>query len=145
MRYKTLFRLGLKFLGIILIVYSVPTVFRQAGDFLLTYYAPTNPNTTAFPRATQQWWGGYVYMLEPVLRLIIGLYLLLGGAWIVDLAIPSNRPYCPECGFDLSKHRGAICPECGTHIPREIARQLDERGSTADDGKVRARTPTEEP
>lgn len=47
----------------------------------------------------------------------IGLYLFFGGEWVVNLAIASNRPYCPECGYDLSRATGPVCPECGTLLP----------------------------
>jgi hypothetical protein len=48
----------------------------------------------------------------------LGFYLFFGRKWIVNLAIPSNRPYCAECGYDLSQTRSLRCPECGTPVPR---------------------------
>ncbi|MGB7157408.1 MAG: hypothetical protein WBD40_05045 [Tepidisphaeraceae bacterium] len=29
-------------------------------------------------------------------------------------AIPGNRPYCHECGYDLTNAVGHVCVECGT-------------------------------
>ncbi len=55
-------------------------------------------------------------LIGPAIRGAFGLYLFLGGNWIVNLAIPGNRPYCPECGYDLSGAPGKRCPECGTPI-----------------------------
>jgi hypothetical protein len=66
---------------------------------------------------TQQWW---YYILQPAAGLVqmgIGAYFFFGGEWIVNRAIPSNRPYCPECGYDLSKSRSERCPECGVTLP----------------------------
>ena len=34
-------------------------------------------------------------------------------------AARSNRPYCPECGYDLSKATSGNCPECGVKLPRD--------------------------
>ena len=47
---------------------------------------------------------------------ILGLYLFLGGRWIVDKSIPSNRRYCHECGYDLTHTDSNCCPECGTEF-----------------------------
>ena len=41
-------------------------------------------------------------------------YLFFGGKWIADKAIPGNRPYCHECGYDLTNAVGNVCTECGT-------------------------------
>jgi hypothetical protein len=49
------------------------------------------------------------------------MYLLIGGKWIADFAIPSNRPYCPNCGYDLSHYSGERCPECGVTWPARDA------------------------
>ena len=46
----------------------------------------------------------------------LGLYLRLGGRRIADLAILSNRPYCPECGYDNSNATEKCCPECSLRI-----------------------------
>jgi predicted amidophosphoribosyltransferase len=47
------------------------------------------------------------------LQIAIGVYLVFGAPWLVNRFIPSNRPYCIECGYDLSKSNSANCPECG--------------------------------
>jgi hypothetical protein len=104
MKYKTLFRLGLKLIGILLTAQGValfvsqllwiPEMLRQmvgAGDFYV--YA-------------QITWGAC--------QILLGLYLFFGGKWVIDKAIPGNRPYCPECGYDLTGGTGRHCPECGT-------------------------------
>ncbi len=32
---------------------------------------------------------------------------------IVRAAVRRRRGQCPQCGYDLARHRGAVCPECG--------------------------------
>jgi predicted amidophosphoribosyltransferase len=51
-----------------------------------------------------------------------GLYLFFGGKWIVDLAIPGNRPYCQECGYDLTGAHRDRCPECDTPFRPDTVR-----------------------
>jgi hypothetical protein len=67
--------------------------------------------------------GPWQYMLTqlfaPLLQLAAGLYLFFGGKWVADKAIPSNRPYCHECGYDLTGAVGNICAECGTPFKSE--------------------------
>ena len=58
-----------------------------------------------------------------VVQLGLGLYLLFSGRWIADLAIPSNRPYCPECGYDNSEATGKCCPECGVPVVSHETRE----------------------
>ncbi len=52
--------------------------------------------------------------VSPLVQLGLGAYLFFGGKWIVDQAIPGNRPYCHECGYDLTNAAGSVCAECGT-------------------------------
>ena len=56
-------------------------------------------------------------LITPLLQFGVGAYLFLDGEWVINFVIPSNRPYCPECGYDLTGSREPLCPECGTHVP----------------------------
>ena len=56
------------------------------------------------------------HLLFAFVFIIAGVYLFFGGRWIADKAIPGNRPYCYECGYDLSNYVGERCPECGTPV-----------------------------
>lgn len=108
MKYKTLFRLLLKFFGVWLIAHGIIEV---VGDLLV--FAQHVHRRSGFGFIFNNWWG----LLAPakiVVQIGIGMYLFFGGRWIVNLAIPSNRPYCHECGYELTRTDGNACPECGT-------------------------------
>ena len=104
MKYKTLFRLMLKAIGVFCIAIQGPQFiyfFQRGGSF-------------AVGETLMQF-------LHPMVAIAIGLYLFFGGRWIVDTAIPSNRPYCHECGYDLTGAVGNVCNECGTAFRSEAA------------------------
>ena len=102
MKYKTLFRLLVKGIGLFLAAFGVAFLPNIILSTILSWNSgPTN-----------LWvWGT---MLGGALPVALGIYLFFGGKWIVNLAIPSNRPYCPECAYDLTGAAVERCPECGT-------------------------------
>ena len=65
-------------------------------------------------------WGTFhlVNWTDLLFRLGLGLYLFLGGGWIVSrifLGLEEGR--CPKCGYDMTGlDDGAVCPECGEQI-----------------------------
>jgi len=106
MKYKTLFRVLMKVAGVWLFASAVPN--------LVTILAVMMQGWTTAPLG-QRFSYQYLYgVVGPICQLAIGAYLFLGGAWIVDMAIPGNRPYCHECGYDLTGAEGNVCNECGT-------------------------------
>lgn len=106
MKYKTLFRVLLKVIGVWLVVEGLAAV-----SWLMTTILGQDAG------AALVMWAGQI--AHASVELGLGLYLFFGGQWIADLAIPGNRPYCHECGYDLSKVTREICPECGTTFRRE--------------------------
>ncbi|MCA9309612.1 MAG: hypothetical protein KDA21_00265 [Phycisphaerales bacterium] len=108
MKYKTLFRLAVKYMGLWIIVSTSLQVLqilwlvvseRLLGFQDIIEIARDNVAT-----------GTLVIILA---ELGLGLYFFFGGEWIVNLAIPGNRSYCHECGYEQKDTTGNACPECG--------------------------------
>ena len=97
MKYKTLFRMLLKAIGIL--------VFIQGIGMFLSHVGYVTMGMVAF---------AVVGAVGGALQMLVGLYLFFGGKWIADKAIPGNRPYCHESGYDLTNAAGNLCAECGT-------------------------------
>ena len=111
MKYKTLFRVVLKLIGVYLVAMALASAATHAMNLIARHgrMGPVGswPVLVWFPLAGS------------AVKAAIGLYLFFGGRWIINLAIPGNRPYCPECGYDLSGSPGGRCPECGTAVPSD--------------------------
>ena len=111
MKYKTLFRVLLKAVGVLLFVQGCFYLMNYGGSLLVYLAQGMGP--------PMGWMIGG--LIGAILQMAIGLYLFFGGKWVVDKAIPGNRPYCHECGYDLTGLQRNRCPECDTPFnPQEV-------------------------
>ena len=106
MKYKTLFRVLLKAIGVFVFAEGISSMFMSVG------YAFMGIENYYFVFSTA----------GSLAQVAFGLYLFFGGRWLADKAIPGNRPYCHECGYDLTDAAGNLCSECGTPFkPAEVS------------------------
>jgi hypothetical protein len=118
MKHKTWFRLVLKAIGILVLAFSAPHLLWVGGASLLEAILTASPAPGSVVPFFVNWDYEWRTLFYNGIEVAFGLYLLFGGKWLVNKCIPSNRPYCPECGYDLSKSSDASCPECGVGLPK---------------------------
>jgi hypothetical protein len=128
MKHKAWFRLLLKAIGVLSIVLSLPEFVAASIGFV----SEGIQSGFAQFEFIELLVSILYYVGKPAIGIGIGLYLIFGGAWLVNLCIPSNRPYCPECGYDLSESSHDRCPECGVNIAHMfVTRIKEDRPSTS--------------
>lgn len=113
MKYKTLFQLAIKLVGVLIVAEALARNLVFWLSLLIAGYASWN-------------WAALTVPLGHGFSIAIGIYLFFGGRWIVNLGIPGNRPYCPECAYDLTGAVEPRCPECGTPFRWEDVRPKTE-------------------
>ncbi len=106
MKYKTLCRLLIKLVGLYFVAAALSTL-GPAMWGAISYIR----NGEGMGRALYVGW-----MVVPCGNLLTGILLIRASGWIASILIPSNRPYCHECGYDLTGAMGSVCPECGTEF-----------------------------
>jgi hypothetical protein len=110
MKYKSFARILLKVLGVYFAVLGSAGTLQYVGNWLTNLLSIGNlvrVSVYSLP----------FYACGQAIELGFGLYLFFGGKWVLDRIIPSNRPYCHECGYDLSHNASPQCPKCGVPTP----------------------------
>jgi len=110
MRYKTFTRLLIKLMGIYFLLGGLVSLVASVIYLLMAMSEYGNYgglSLIAYPVS----WG-----VSSLASAGIGLFLLLASDWVVGLLIPSNRPYCPNCGYELTGNTRPQCPECGVDL-----------------------------
>lgn len=130
MKHKTWFRLVVKALGLYCMAMGIPELLATAAWVIQTLLSDD-----------AQTWSASTYLstslVGPMAFVGVGLWLFLGAGWFANLAIPSNREYCPECGYDISKSSEATCPECGTARVAAQPRASDSASAAAAEERSR--------
>ena len=118
MKHKTLFRLSLRLLGLVLLGFGIPQFITALVGIFSMLFGTFGTGASSFSMPFQ--WSTIGWALGPLFQLVFAAYLLIGGEWIVNRFIPSNRPYCPDCGYDVSGSSVEQCPECGSLLPMNV-------------------------
>lgn len=109
MKYRTLFRLLLKVVGVLIVANHISALLYPIRAVLGVWTGNRSTGCGCVPGI-----GGLLYDIIPtVLQVAVGLYLFFDGEWLVNKAIPRNPPFCFECGHDLTGLEGH-CPGCDT-------------------------------
>lgn len=115
MKYKTLTRLAVRLIGLWFLIQGAASLPQGLFPLLLSLA------TVGVP------WRELMFFLvegaSSVVQLAAGAFLFRGGSSVVDYLIPSNRPYCHECGYELTLPASKHCPECGTEHGRPVSQQ----------------------
>ena len=123
MKHKSWFRLVLKAIGIVLIGLGIPEILRHGTQYVRWYFMAA-AGRGSVPPWMPTWFDALLVLLPGLVQVALGLVVLLRTHWIADWIIPSNRPYCPECGYDLSMNDGEHCTECGVRLPEPLQREI---------------------
>ena len=111
MKYKTLVRLVLKLMGVWFFVSGTAAALPQLGWIgEMLFQSAWPPGAPVF--------ASLFGVLASCFTAGFGCYLFFDGAWVLAKIIP-DRPYCHECGYDLTGTESTRCPECGTPFDRE--------------------------
>jgi hypothetical protein len=125
MKYKTQFRLGIKGVALITFLITSPILLYIIMLAISLFIQGTGMFFS---------WTDLLIPFALSLPTVLSIYVFFRPNLIVNLAIPSNKPYCPECGYPLTKPIPNHCSECGTALPNDLVGAVNQSDtSTGED------------
>jgi hypothetical protein len=116
MKYKTQFRLAVQAIAVFILLLSSP---------LLVYFMYGVIQGYENEAYLYMDWYEYIFYGMILLPSFLATLLFFRPNLVVNLAIPSNKPYCPECGYRLTKPILDHCAECGTALPKDLRDEIN--------------------
>lgn len=109
MKYKTLFNTLCKLLGVYFVLVGCTGILQSLCYVTVYWFQMSQMGGAVWSIMWSSTASGIAHILETA----AGLFIFCKSRTIADLAIPGNRPYCPEWGYDLTGNVSGNCPECG--------------------------------
>lgn len=111
MNHRMIFRMAIKAAGLFILVQALPQVVNEVA-----YHIDWAISVAHGALGRYDW----IYRLRSltIIGFLVGcgLYLLLGGTWLVNKCVPLGA-LCEACGYNISHCTGDRCPECGSKLP----------------------------
>lgn len=105
----------MKAIGILVIALALPHIIAMVWVIVMDFRS-----SGWIGLSWDSWFVGH--LLGYLASVGVGCYLLFFGEWLLNQIIPSNRRYCPDCGYDVSEPLFAKrCAECGAVLPPDVA------------------------
>lgn len=127
MKHKTWFRLVVKAIGILVFCLGLAEFCGLVLHLAGVVFTDAIPSV-GLPDLLYQF--GYAFG-RAVGGMVIGAFLLSSADLVTDRIIPSNRPYCPACGYEIAGVKTGDCPECGVALPDNVRADAGETGGDA--------------
>jgi len=113
--------LAVRFLGLVLVVFALPTIGRVTHDVLQDFCMGTGwSHLSPFVgyRSDEE----HLSSIGSFAQFALGLYMFLNGRWIIGRLLRGLDGACPRCGYDITGVVGGRCPECGAKLPEDQSR-----------------------